>query len=192
MALKATDALSLAVELARELEAAGLPYAVGGALALGVHGVSRSTQDVDLNVFVKPEQLDALLELLARLGVRVDAASARTEGVENGVFFCWADSIRIDVFLPSIDLSWEALRTRVAAAVDGVAVWFLSAELLSCFKLLFFRPKNLLDLERLVASAASLDAARVRALVVEAMGEEDERVRAWDDIVRRMRSAGSG
>ncbi len=51
--MQATDALSLAVELGAVLEAAGLPYAIGGALALGVHGVSRSTQDVDINVFVK-------------------------------------------------------------------------------------------------------------------------------------------
>ena len=48
--------------------------------------------------------------------------------------------------------------------VQGSPTWFLSADLLSCFKLLFFRPKDLLDLERLVATAAKLDVARVRAI----------------------------
>lgn len=59
--------------------------------------------------------------------------------------------------------------------------------MLACFKLLFFRPKDLL--ERLVGAAQSLDVARVRALIAEAMGDDDERVRAWDDIVRRFRVA---
>jgi len=185
--MQAADALTLAVELGRVLEAAQLPYAIGGALALGVHGVSRSTQDVDLNVFARADQLDALLAVLQANGVQLDAAKARAEGLTDGVFFCWAGATRIDVFLPSIDLSWEALRTRVSIAVQGRATWFLSAELLSCFKLLFFRPKDLMDLERLVATAPSLDAARVRSLIVEAMGEDDERVRAWDDIVRRFK-----
>lgn len=183
--MQAADALTLAVELGRLLEAAKLPYAIGGALALGIHGVSRSTQDVDVNVFANAEQLDALLALLQANGVQVDAAKARTEGVTEGVFFCWAGTMRIDVFLPSIELSWEALRTRVSAVVQGSPTWFLSSELLSCFKLLFFRPKDLLDLERLVATASKLDVARVRALMVETMGEDDERVRAWDDLVRR-------
>ena len=83
---------------------------------------------------------------------------------------------------------WEALRTRVSATVQGTPTWFLSAELLSCFKLLFFRPKDQLDLERLVATSSALDVARVRAIMVETMGGDDERVRAWDEIVQRFRA----
>lgn len=181
------DALSLAVELGQLLERAGLPYAIGGALALGVHGVSRSTQDVDVNVFAKAEELETLLTLLRENGVQVDEAKARTAGVTEGVFFSWAGPTRIDVFLPSIDLSWEALRTRVSIVVQGHPTWFLSPELLCCFKLLFFRPKDLLDLERLVQSSATLDRTRVRELMVETMGEDDERVRSWDALVAASR-----
>jgi len=101
--MKATDALGLAVELGQVLEAAGLPSAIGGALALGIHGVSRATQDVDCNVFVKPEQLDELLSVLQTNGVQVDVARAREEGTTDSVFFTWAGHTRIDVFLPSID-----------------------------------------------------------------------------------------
>lgn len=183
--MHSVDALSLAVELGRLLEQARLPYAIGGALALGIHGVSRSTQDVDVNVFVKLDQLETLLELLIANGVQVDAAKARSEGETDGVFFCWAGQTRIDVFLPSIDLSWEALRTRVQVVVQGSPTWFLSPELLCCFKLLFFRPKDLVDLERLVESSAVLERGQVRALMVETMGADDERVRFWDEVMKR-------
>lgn len=80
------------------------------------------------------------------------------------------------------------MKTRVRFEIDSQPVWFLSGELLSCFKLLFFRPKDLADLQRLVGVNTSLDVARVRTLIAEAMGEDDERVRAWDDIVRRLRA----
>jgi hypothetical protein len=183
--MQSADAFSLAVELGERLETAGLPYAIGGALALGVHGVSRSTQDVDLNVFVQAEQLDQLLALLHAEGLQVDDERARGEGVSDGMFIAWAGSIRVDVFLPSIELSWEALRSRVSVPVEGRPTWFLSPELLCCFKLLFFRPKDLIDLERLVQSSAVLDRGRVRTLMVETMGEDDERVRAWDELVQR-------
>lgn len=62
-------------------------------------------------MFVKPEELDRLLEVLTANGVSVDQTRARSEGVREGVFFTWSGNTRIDVFLPSIDLAWEALRT---------------------------------------------------------------------------------
>lgn len=124
-------------------------------------------------------------------GVTVDREKAFSEGLNDGVFFAWSGSTRIDVFLPSIERSWEALRTRVQIPIQGQPTWFLSAELLSCFKRLFFRPKDLIDLERLVAANAELGAERVRSLIVEAMGVDDERVRAWDDIVARVRPRAS-
>ena len=44
-----------------------------------------------------------------------------------------------------------------------------------------------MDLETLVAVNPALDAARVRALMVETMGEEDVRVSTWDALVSRAR-----
>jgi hypothetical protein len=43
-----------AVEIARRLDAAAIPYAIGGALALGAHGYERLTVDVD--VFAHPRR----------------------------------------------------------------------------------------------------------------------------------------
>ncbi len=67
----------------------------------------------------------------------------------------------------SIPFSDEAGQTRVRLVdPDGESVWFLSAEALAVFKLLFFRPKDLADLERLVAvQGRALDRAYVRALL---------------------------
>jgi hypothetical protein len=59
----------------------------------------------------------------------------------------------------------------------------LSAEDLTVFKLLFFRGKDVVDVERLVAAQGDrLDRQYVRTWLVSCVGEGDERVRRWDAI----------
>jgi hypothetical protein len=178
------EALDIALTLAKELEQRDVPYAIGGALAYGIWGIPRATNDVDLNVFVGPEELPPVFEALRVLNAQVDVERFTSEAIERGMFECWAGPIRIDVFTPSIEFANEAERTRALRQIDGERVYFLSAEALSVFKLLFFRPKDLVDLERLLAvQRENLDAAYVRQQLVQMMGESDERVLAWDSLV---------
>jgi hypothetical protein len=46
-----------------------IPYALGGALALGAHGVPRGTLDVDINVFVGGEAIPHVVTCLQAAGV---------------------------------------------------------------------------------------------------------------------------
>lgn len=120
-------------------------------------------------------------------GASIDLARARADAEAQGMAVAHLGPFRIDVFVPSIPFSWEAQRTRVCERVDARPVYFLSAEALAVFKLLFFRSKDLVDLERLVATLGeSLDEAYVRRWMVEMMGEDDERVRAWDRIIAEL------
>ena len=57
------------------------------------------------------------------------------------------------------------------------------------FKLLFFRGKDRVDLERLIAVRPELDRGYVRRWIVEMMGDADERVAAWDEMVERFADA---
>lgn len=181
------DAAEAGIRIAHALEAAGLPHALGGALALGVHGVPRGTLDVDVNVFTADDELPAVIATLASLGISVDEQAAITRARRDGMFVGDWGGMRIDVFVPSIPFSTEAARTRVRLHdAEGVTVWFLAAEALAVFKLLFFRPKDLADLERLLAvRGPDLDRAYVRHWIVDMMGDDDARVSAWDDLVRR-------
>jgi hypothetical protein len=171
--------------IATALEQSGLSYAVGGALALAIAGVPRGTADVDVNVFVPEARVPDAIAVLAKLGIEVPD-SAIDDARVRGMFVGRWSGMRIDVFLPSIDFSFEAERTRVRVTDDtGWSGWFLSAEALAVFKLLFFRGKDLVDLERLVAVRPELDVAYVRRSIVDMMGEDDDRTQRWDAIVRR-------
>lgn len=177
------NAAEIGLAIGRVLEARGIKWALGGALAYGVWALPRATKDVDLNLFVEPDQLQAGLDALEAAGVRFDRAEAVTRAEAEGLFVGWVGACRIDVFTPSIPFSWEALKTRVSVEVSGGPAWFLSAEALCFFKLMFFRGKDIVDLERLLGSMGKrLDAAWVRKWLVETMGADDVRVAKWDEL----------
>lgn len=177
------NAFDAGMLIAQRLDIHGVPYAIGGALAYGQYGIPRATNDVDVNVFVSPDGLAEVLAALRDVGCDVDAVAAVAAATDQGMFVARLAGFRIDVFTPSIDFSWEAQRTRVRHLIDGREVWFLSAEALCVFKLLFFRSKDVADLERLIAVYGhALDAAYVRARMVEMMGPDDPRIAMWDGL----------
>ena len=58
--------------LAWALDASGIPYAIGGAIALGVWSDPRSTYDVDINLFVEGAELERAFDVLQDVGVVLD------------------------------------------------------------------------------------------------------------------------
>jgi hypothetical protein len=179
-----SNAADAGLAIARALEAEQIPYALGGALALGAHGVPRGTLDVDVNVFVDDAALPRVIACLQALGVELDLATALARAERDGMFVGRWGGMRVDVFTPSIPFSHEAGKTRVLLSdASGQSFWFLSAEAIAIFKLLFHRPKDVADLERMSAvQGPALDRSYVRAWIVDMLGETDERVATWDRI----------
>jgi hypothetical protein len=88
--------------------------------------------------------------------------------------------------VPSIDFYEDAERTlRAVTLRSGRTILALSPEALCVFKLLFFRPKDLVDLRGLVdRQGAQLDRRWVRERLGTMFPQGDERIDAWDEIVR--------
>lgn len=183
------SAVENALRIAAELDRRGIPYAIGGAIAFGIWAVPRGTVDVDLDVFLGPADQDPVFEALASVGVVLDREEAGARAARDGMYVGRLDGMRVDVFIPSIPFYEEAARTRVWYAGHGQGAWFLSAESTAVFKLLFFRGKDIVDLERLLAvQRARLDHAYVRRWIVDMLGGSDERVSRWDQLVREFGS----
>jgi hypothetical protein len=174
----------VAVAVVEALAAAGVPCALGGALALGVWGVPRGTVDVDLDAFVPEDRYEALLDALSAAGCTFDRATALRQAQQGDTIVVRHGPWRVDVFVPTIPFYDEAQQRVRTATFRGRPIPFLDAETLAVFKLLFFRGKDIDDLERLVAVAGrDLDGAWVRRQIVEMLGEDDVRVREWDRIL---------
>jgi len=94
--------------------------------------------------------------------------------------------MRVDVFVPSIPLSFSAASRVCRGVLLGRPIATLSAEDLVLFKLLFFRAKDLNDVERLVRfQEQRLDGKYIRRWLVELVGNDDPRVEAWDRLADR-------
>ena len=178
------DANANALRLTAALEAAAIPYAIGGALAYGVWSAPRGTHDVDLNIFLDSGELGRVVAAMATVGLTVDMEDARSRASADAVVVARLDGMRIDLFFANIPFSWEAGRTRVRVQTSAGPRWYLSAEATALFKLLFFRTKDKVDLDNLLTVGSStLDRAYVRRWLVDMMGEDDERVNFWDFLV---------
>lgn len=163
-------------------EAADIPHAFGGALALAwCTQRARGTIDIDLNIFLTPEHArDALAQLppgVARS--EDDLVLVATRGQAR----LWWEGTPIDVFVNTTDhharvgerVRWEEFA--------GARVPFLSCDDLAVFKAFFARTKDWADLEEM-AAAGTLDTDRVVGVLVRYLGATDER------IERVMRIAG--
>jgi hypothetical protein len=180
----ATSPTDVLARLADRFDEDGLPYAVGGALALGAWGVPRTTSDVDVSVFVSENELDGLLDSVERAGAMVERAEARRTVVRTGFFVAHFGRTRIDIFIAHHPWHAEMQRRRVSLPTpDGHPRWFLSAEDTALAKLLYARPKDVQDLERLFAvQAGRLDLAYLHQWLPLMVPAGDTRLQLLDDL----------
>lgn len=182
------SAHEVALRIANRLDEDGIAYAVGDALALGALGAPRATKDVDITIFVPEEELPRAFDSLERAGLLFDRSEATRDVARIGLFKAHAGRMVVDVFLSSHPQYAEMKTRRVSIEVLGTRLWFLSAEDLCLHKLIYGRPKDLIDLERLIAVRPSLDLAYVRSWMVRMIPAGDRRFEALDDLERRFKA----
>jgi hypothetical protein len=184
----ANTAAQVARAIADALERRKVPYAIGGAIALAFYAPPRATVDVDVNIFVSGERgLTKALEVLNACGFVAEAepATLLRQAREEGQFRGRVEGIRVDVFVSTVPF-YKDLRRRVRGAVLlGRPLKILAAEDLIVLKLIFFRRKDLADAEAVLRDQGpAIDRKKVRERIVKLVGEDDERVRAWDELAR--------
>lgn len=162
------------VALHRALDAATLPHAFGGALALAwCTRRPRGTSDIDLNVFVPTSSvrqvLDALPPLVER--TRSDAARLRREGQAR---LRW-DTTPVDIFLNTTPFHEAAMRRVALEPFGGEMVPFLACSDLAVFKAIFDRRRDWADIEDMLA-ARSVDVEAVAAVLTQHLGADDNRI----------------
>jgi hypothetical protein len=172
-----TDAPSLPgkiVAVHQALDAARLPHAFGGALALAwCTQRARGTIDIDVNVFVSAERTGELLAALPSDVSATDGAVAQLEA-DGQARLWWADT-PVDVFLDTTPFHadvGERIRTEPFAGHD---VPFLACRDLAVFKAFFDRTKDWADLEEM-QTAGTLDIEAVAGVLVHYLGPDDPRV----------------
>jgi hypothetical protein len=179
------DAFEVAQQVAAALEEAGIEYALGGAIALGYWAEPRGTLDVDITLFMSPDQPSACVRLLQRIGCDVKADLATRSLTEHS--FCQVDyrGRRLDVFLPMSPFYEQARLRRKFVALGNQTVNVWDAETLCVFKMMFFRRKDFADIEQILRQQGEeFDRNWVRDQLIEIYGPRDPRISEWDALTQ--------
>jgi hypothetical protein len=135
------EPIVVTIRVAAELERLGVEYLVGGSLASSVHGLPRTTQDVDMVARIAGRHVDDLVsglesEFYIDAGMINDAIRRRASF--NIIHL--ATMMKVDVFVFSGDpLSQEEMRRKVSVPLRNTAVWFASPEDIVIQKLDWYR-----------------------------------------------------
>jgi hypothetical protein len=151
--LLVTRPLDLRAELdalTRSLDAAGIPYAVCGALALAIHGHPRATKDIDL--LIPPDKIAAAKAVARVHGFTIEALpmvfSSSGITVHRTSRLLGTQILTLDLLEAAGPLApvWDA-RERHATAHGSI--WVVSRQGLVTMKLAAGRPQDLADLAKL-------------------------------------------
>jgi hypothetical protein len=142
------EALRVSLKVARILEDLAIPYLVGGSLASSLHGIPRTTHDVDMVADLRVEHVEPFLTALG--SDFYVSPQAVTDAVANRGSFNLIDQetiLKIDIFVLKEDRLSKAEMTRsvtVELPADSPQEWpptlvVASAEDIVLQKLLWYR-----------------------------------------------------
>jgi hypothetical protein len=178
------------------LRSGGIAHAFGGAIALGYHAQPRGTREIDLNVFLRPSELERVLVHLAPLGVERPSETTGPRIPVVGIMCPW-DETHIDLFFAYDDEFFDSVRSRIEEHLFIVRdvehrLPILSAEDLTVFKVTFDRPKDWVDIRHMLEEKA-LDRDYVQSWLLHLRGDHEwPRIRRFLDLCEEMRPESEG
>lgn len=138
------EAFSATFQVTRLLDDMEVPYVIGGSVASTVHGMVRTTVDVDIVADLKPEHVGRFVAELSEQ-FYVDEVTVRQAISQRASFnlIHLATMVKVDIFLPQdreFDRQQLARRTAERVHPDSdETIWVLTAEDVILAKLDWFR-----------------------------------------------------
>jgi len=152
------------------LDAASIPHAIGGAIALGYCTLEpRGTRDLDLNVFVRPARVK---EVFAALPAAVAITGLDLEHAErDGQVRLWWDQTPIDLFFSVLPFHDQVAREVRQVTFEGRTIPVIGCNALALFKAMFDRTRDWADIEAMV-EARTLEVDNVVAWIRDMAGDD--------------------
>ena len=139
-----SEALQVTLLVTNLLDESGVPYVIGGSMASIIHGMLRTTMDVDMVADLQPEQVGPFVTGLQ------DAFYADEQMIQQAIqqrgsfnLIHLSTMFKVDIFIPKgRPFDQQQLNRRIAEPVgpdSAEQIWVLSAEDVILAKLDWFR-----------------------------------------------------
>lgn len=171
------------VALHAALNDAGIPHAIGGALALAYYAEPRATVDVDINVFVGVEQHPEVLAALTAIGVTGGHPGLIERDGQDRLI--WGRN-PVDLFFAYDPFHDRMREWTVTMPFGAIQLPVLAAEHLLVCKATFSRAKDWIDIDQIMVGVPDLDTAEVRTWLGRLVGTDDDRYRRADAALREL------
>jgi hypothetical protein len=169
------------ISIHESLDAAKVPHAIGGALALAYYAEPRATIDIDLNIFVPVERWEEVISALGPPGVDVEGLDEAALLRDGQCRLWWGDNA-VDLFF-AYDAIHEAMREDVRQVPFGATrIPILAPEHLAVCKAMFDRPKDWIDIEQMLVATDGLDVPAIDGWLERMVGPEDPRLRRFAEL----------
>jgi predicted nucleotidyltransferase len=167
------------------LNARKTKYALVGGLAVGVRGLVRATQDVDLLLAVPQVELPRLLESLADRGFQLDLHKSIAAWNREHLLDFSFGPVRVDWIKAVIPAFQRILERARWENLGGVRVCVADAEGLLLLKLIAFRARDQEDIRGiLAANPRALDLDWVRQQWSELSTADDPRTEQFEHMIK--------
>ncbi len=176
------------------LDALGFPSMIIGGIAVIAHGVARTTADVDATLWLDDDgDLPRIVAGLEHAGIEPRIADVLTFARTSRVVLLrhTESNVPLDLSLATLPFEREALEGAMERSFAGVSLRVASVEALIIYKMVAARPRDLDDVEQLLARHPSeVDLDRVRKTIEQfsELLEDSTRPILFADITRRLRA----
>jgi hypothetical protein len=152
--------------LARE----GIPYAFMGGMVVPIWGIPRATYDVDVTLQADATTVERFLRAAKAQGFTIEPPFEtgfrdQLHGMDKLRIDWWTPESRcveVDVFLVTTEYQRVAFSRRVQVRIDNRLVWAIGPADLILHKLVAGRPKDLADIQNVLAVQGLVDPAHLR------------------------------
>ncbi len=159
------------VAVHRSLDAAEIPHAFGGAIALAYHTLHpRATSDIDINVALPGAEAERVFRSLPAQ-VKWTGQLIRVAQARNEVRLRWMHSGSIDLFFARDDYYQLVESRKELRRFARTSIPVISATDLAVFKTLFNRPQDWVDIYEML-KAGTVDTAEALRCVEQLGGAE--------------------
>ena len=178
--------VGLIVEINDDLTQANISHGFGGALALAYYTAEpRTTDDIDINISVPKSRVGEVFSVLPpSVGW---SATDIAQCAKDGQVRLWCgvprEGIPIDLFFPE-----HAFHDAVAKATSehvfrtkDYKIPIISAAHLAVFKVLFNRPQDWVDIEKMLL-ANTVDVVEANRWLEELLGKDDDLFQRFRDL----------